>query len=74
MYYYVNTHTKVSIIPPWEDQCEWYRMTIYKMTGPDCAVICNLIDTERERERERSREQGRGREWELEWIRDRERQ
>ena len=29
--------------PPWEDQCEWHRMT--RMTGPDCAVMCNLIDT-----------------------------
>ena len=26
-----------------EDQCEWHRMT--RMTGPDCAVICNLINT-----------------------------
>ena len=24
-------------------QCEWHRMT--GMTGPDCAVICNLINT-----------------------------
>ena len=30
-------------IPPWEDQCEWHRMT--RMTGPDCAVMCNLINT-----------------------------
>ena len=29
--------------PPWEDQCEWHRMT--RMTGPDCAVMCNLINT-----------------------------
>ena len=28
---------------PWEDQCEWHRMT--RMTGPDCAVMCNLIST-----------------------------
>ena len=28
--------------PPWEDQCEWHRMT--RMTGPDCAVMCNLIN------------------------------
>ena len=27
----------------WEDQCEWHRMT--RMTGPDCAVMCNLINT-----------------------------
>ena len=32
---HTHTHT-VSLIPPWEDQCEWYRMT--RMTGPDCAV------------------------------------
>ena len=25
------------------DQCEWHRMT--GMTGPDCAVMCNLINT-----------------------------
>ena len=31
-----------SLIPPWEDQCEWHRMT--RMTGPDCAVMCNLIN------------------------------
>ena len=35
---------QVSLIPPcWEDQCEWHRMT--RMTGPDCAVMCNLINT-----------------------------
>ena len=28
---------EVLLIPPWEDQCEWHRMT--RMTGPDCAVI-----------------------------------
>ena len=42
----INTHTHthtVSLIPPWEDQCEWHRMT--RMTGPDCAVICNLVNT-----------------------------
>ena len=37
------THTQVSLIPPWKDQCEWHRMT--RMTGPDCAVMCNLINT-----------------------------
>ena len=31
-----NTHT------PWEDQCEWHRIT--RMTEPDCAVMCNLIN------------------------------
>ena len=24
-------------------QCEWHRMTD-RMTGPDCAVMCNLIN------------------------------
>ena len=38
-----HTHTHTSLIPPWEDQCEWHRMT--RMTRPDCAVICNLINT-----------------------------
>ena len=33
----------VSLISPWEDQCEWHRMT--RMTRPDCAVMCNLINT-----------------------------
>ena len=37
-----HTHT-VSLIPPREDQCEWHRMT--RMTGPDCVVMCNLINT-----------------------------
>ena len=27
---------------PWEGQCEWHRMT--RMTGPGCAVMCNLIN------------------------------
>ena len=27
---------------PWEDQCEWHRMT--RMTGLGCAVMCNLIN------------------------------
>ena len=35
------------MIPPWEDQCEWHRMTINRMTGPDCAVMCNLIKGKR---------------------------
>ena len=30
------THTR-------EDQCEWHRVT--RMTGPDCAVMRNLIST-----------------------------
>ena len=37
-----HTHTHVafdhSFFPPWEDQCEWHRMT--RMTGPDYAVMC----------------------------------
>ena len=39
---HTHTHT-VSLIPPWEDQREWHRMT--RMTRPDCAVMCNLINT-----------------------------
>ena len=39
---YIHTYI-VSLIPPWEDQCEWHGMT--RMTGPDCAVMCNLINT-----------------------------
>ena len=35
--------TYISLIPPREDQCEWHRMT--RMTGPDCVVMCNLINT-----------------------------
>ena len=31
-------HTHTHTLPPWEDQCEWQRMT--RMTGPDCAVMC----------------------------------
>ena len=34
---------KVSLILPWEDQCEWHRMT--RMPGPECAVMCNSINT-----------------------------
>ena len=30
------------IDPPWEDHSEWHRMT--RITGPDCAVMCNLIN------------------------------
>ena len=37
------THTDTHTIPPWEDQREWHIMT--RMTGPDCAVMCNLINT-----------------------------
>ena len=33
----IDTHTQR------EDQCEWHRMA--SMTGPDCAVMCNLINT-----------------------------
>ena len=39
---HTHTHT-LSLIPPWEDQCEWHRMT--RMRGPDCAVMFNLINT-----------------------------
>ena len=31
-----------TLIPPWENQCECHRMT--RVTGPDCAVVCNLIN------------------------------
>ena len=51
---HTHTHTRlirdfrnkyqVSLIPPWEDQREWHRMT--RMTRPDCAVMCNLINTD----------------------------
>ena len=41
---HTHTHTRrASLIPPCEDQCELHRMT--RMTAPDCAVICNLINT-----------------------------
>ena len=41
---HTHTHTHTSIIdPPWEDQCEWHRMT--RITGPDCAVKRYLINT-----------------------------
>ena len=39
-YTYIHTYIH-TYIPPWEDRCEWHRMT--RMTGPDCAVMCNLI-------------------------------
>ena len=42
--YILHTYIVISIIdPPSEDQCEWHRMT--RMTGPDCVVMCNLINT-----------------------------
>ena len=37
------THTHTHTHTPWEDQREWHRMT--RMTRPDCAVMCNLINT-----------------------------
>ena len=41
---YIHTYIHTYIhIPPREDQCEWHRMT--RMTGPDCVVMCNLINT-----------------------------
>ena len=33
----------VPLIPAWEDRCECHRMA--KVTGPDCTVMCNLINT-----------------------------
>ena len=41
-FYKIHIHTPSLIPPPWEDQCEWHRMT--RMAGPDCAVMCNLIN------------------------------
>ena len=38
---YIHTYIH-SLIPPWEDQRKWHRMT--RMTRPDCAVMCNLIN------------------------------
>ena len=40
---HTHTHTHTTLIPPWEDQCEWHGMT--RMTGPDCAVMCSFINT-----------------------------
>ena len=40
---YVQFNKYTHLIPPWEDQREWHRMT--RMTRPDCAVMCNLINT-----------------------------
>ena len=41
---YTHTHTHtVSLIPPWEDQRDWHRMTT--MTVPGCAVMYNVINT-----------------------------
>ena len=28
-----------------EDQCEWHRRIINRMTGPECAVMCNEMNT-----------------------------
>ena len=41
---HVHTHTQVSLMPPLEDQCQWHRVT--KMTRPDYAVTCNLVNTQ----------------------------
>ena len=38
-----NKHTHTHTHTHREDQCEWHRMT--RMTGPDCVVMCNLINT-----------------------------
>ena len=38
-----NVKSHRIITCPWADQCVWQRMT--RMTGPDCAVMCNLINT-----------------------------
>ena len=42
---YMHTCIHASIhtyIHTYKDQCEWHRMT--RMTGPDCVVMCNLIN------------------------------
>ena len=46
MFNIINIYTyiiQVSLIPPWEDQCEGHRTTS-RMAGPDCAVMRNLIN------------------------------
>ena len=40
IYTQTNSHTHTH---SHQDQCEWHRMT--RMTGPDCVVMCNLINT-----------------------------
>ena len=42
MHSHTHTYTRTSLMPPWEDQCEWHRMTRRK--GPDCAVRSNSIN------------------------------
>ena len=41
--YICNVHTYIHTYIHRGDQCEWHRMT--RMTGPDCVVMCNLINT-----------------------------
>ena len=41
--YLIRGFCIVSLIPPWEEQCECHKMT--RMAGPDCADMCNLINT-----------------------------
>ena len=36
-------HTLLYVMTTHTHQCEWHRMT--RMTGPDCVVMCNLINT-----------------------------
>ena len=40
---HTHTHIHTSLIPSWENQCEWHTMT--RMTGPDCAIMYHLINT-----------------------------
>ena len=40
---YTHTYTHTHIIDPRLGEREWHRMT--RMTRPDCAVMCNLINT-----------------------------
>ena len=38
----------VSLIPPWEDQCESHRMTRMTAGRSDSVVMCNLINIQRD--------------------------
>ena len=31
---------------PWEDQCEWYILTINRIMEPACAAVCDSINTQ----------------------------
>ena len=42
LYIHTCMHTYIHTYIHTHNQCEWHRMT--RMTGPDCAVMCNLIN------------------------------